>query len=164
MDRDFRTVDDVNDYVYEPDERWAWQQREAEREAMINESLNPRYRSARVPGVVRERRPMNATERAAWDRLVAALGGTCAYCQRRGPLSVDHLIPVASGGRDEMANYAPACKSCNCSKGASDVMSWLERRASKMRLAPDQRAAWVGSVLARIRAAQEAIGVVRARS
>jgi len=163
MDRDFRTVEDVNEYVYEPDERWAWQLREEERVAIINETLNARYRVPRIKATGRYRRPLNASERNAWARLIGALGGSCAYCCGPGPLSIDHMIPVAAGGRDEMANYAPACKRCNSSKWATDIMTWLEARAAKEGMTGDAQRAWIGGVLTRIRVAQESVGITRAR-
>jgi len=34
------------------------------------------------------------------------------------PLVVDHVIPLAHGGTDELANLAAACYRCNEHKGA----------------------------------------------
>lgn len=45
-------------------------------------------------------------------------GGSCAYCGMtlRKSFRVDHVIPVASGGIDDIANYFPACGKCNAFK------------------------------------------------
>lgn len=45
-------------------------------------------------------------------------GGCCAYCgvTLRKSFHVDHVIPVASGGVDDISNYFPACKKCNAFK------------------------------------------------
>ncbi len=46
---------------------------------------------------------------------------TCRYCGRKTPdavLEVDHVIPVAEGGGDEMDNLVTACWECNRGKGA----------------------------------------------
>jgi hypothetical protein len=46
---------------------------------------------------------------------------TCQYCGRRAPdvvLQVDHRVPVAKGGSDEISNLATACVDCNLGKGA----------------------------------------------
>lgn len=46
---------------------------------------------------------------------------TCQYCQRvfdKDNLTIDHLIPMALGGLDEMTNYATCCRSCNELKAA----------------------------------------------
>ena len=43
-------------------------------------------------------------------------GGHCAYCGKAlkyKDMQVDHLIPLRSGGADDVKNYMPACRSCN---------------------------------------------------
>lgn len=48
-------------------------------------------------------------------------GFTCQYCGRNTPdvvLEVDHVIPRAEGGGDELENLATACWDCNRGKGA----------------------------------------------
>lgn len=40
----------------------------------------------------------------------------CLYCLKTGAdrdLTRDHIVPVSRGGRDEWANVATACRSCN---------------------------------------------------
>jgi hypothetical protein len=47
---------------------------------------------------------------------------TCRYCGRKTPqivLEVDHVIPVAKGGGDEIENLVTSCYECNRGKGAS---------------------------------------------
>jgi len=46
----------------------------------------------------------------------------CGYCQTQqalayGPLEVDHIIPVAAGGKDDPDNLWLACRPCNQYKG-----------------------------------------------
>lgn len=46
---------------------------------------------------------------------------TCRYCGRKTPqviLEVDHVIPVAEGGGDELENLVTSCWECNNGKGA----------------------------------------------
>lgn len=48
-------------------------------------------------------------------------GFTCQYCGAKPPeavLHVDHIVPVAEGGGNEMTNLATACQECNLGKGA----------------------------------------------
>ena len=52
----------------------------------------------------------------------------CAYCGAPDTLSVDHLVRRLAGGPDDANNLLPACRSCNSSKGASDVMAWHIRK------------------------------------
>ena len=49
---------------------------------------------------------------------------TCQYCGKPAPdvvLEVDHIIPVAEGGGDEMTNLVTACFDCNRGKGAREL-------------------------------------------
>jgi hypothetical protein len=51
-------------------------------------------------------------------------GFTCQYCGRSAPevvLHIDHRIPVARGGGDELENLITACVDCNLGKGARHV-------------------------------------------
>ncbi len=55
---------------------------------------------------------------------------TCQYCGVKftpDALSVDHLIPVALGGRNEITNYVTACRSCNSSKRATPLEQFARR-------------------------------------
>lgn len=41
----------------------------------------------------------------------------CHYCgTKRHKITVDHKIPIARGGRHEVKNLVPACRSCNSAK------------------------------------------------
>lgn len=49
---------------------------------------------------------------------------TCQYCGDRFSrelLSIDHLVPVALGGHNEITNYVTACRSCNSRKRATPL-------------------------------------------
>ena len=46
--------------------------------------------------------------------------GHCAYCGcivTSSDMTVDHVIPQACGGTDNIANLLPSCRSCNNDKG-----------------------------------------------
>lgn len=69
---------------------------------------------------------MGFGDRAPIDKVTreeckAKFGGHCAYCgvllKNKG-WHVDHVIPVASGGPDDIMNFFPACKYCNTLKNA----------------------------------------------
>jgi hypothetical protein len=53
-------------------------------------------------------------------------GFRCAYCGRGEPenvkLHIDHIVPVARGGRTELENLVTACATCNVGKSASDLV------------------------------------------
>ncbi len=65
--------------------------------------------------VAREREKARTLRKTAWwQRRVQR--GVCAYCGKAVPpkeLSMDHVVPVARGGRSTRGNVVAACKECN---------------------------------------------------
>lgn len=62
-----------------------------------------------------------------WKNRVAQ--GVCHYCGRRVPpqeLTLDHVVPLARGGRSSKNNCVPACKACNTNKRDLLPMEWQE--------------------------------------
>lgn len=51
-------------------------------------------------------------------------GARCVYCGREQDLSIDHLFPRHFGGSDSSDNLVCCCKSCNSSKGDTNMMRW----------------------------------------
>jgi 5-methylcytosine-specific restriction endonuclease McrA len=44
---------------------------------------------------------------------------TCAYCgSREPPITIDHVVPRAMGGRSDFDNCVACCRACNIKKGA----------------------------------------------
>ena len=46
--------------------------------------------------------------------------GLCYHCNERfkpADLTMDHLIPIARGGKSSKNNCVPSCKACNTKKG-----------------------------------------------
>lgn len=50
---------------------------------------------------------------AEWEALLVAQHHRCAYCGAVSQLHADHRVPIARGGRNEIANILPACGPCN---------------------------------------------------
>lgn len=71
---------------------------------------------------------MNIGPLADDERLKMILPQACCYCGSRLYLSVDHLIPTKRGGANAGDNLVWACRACNSSKCASDVLIWLAAR------------------------------------
>lgn len=68
-------------------------------------------------------------EAVDWEALEAAHGFRCLYCgELCSELTIDHVKPRAAGGSHAPENLAPACRSCNSSKGARPLAVWLARR------------------------------------
>lgn len=56
-------------------------------------------------------------------------GGRCAYCgERPDSLTVDHVVPFARGGTNEIDNIVPACSPCNRLKGTQTAVEFLDGR------------------------------------
>jgi 5-methylcytosine-specific restriction protein A len=54
--------------------------------------------------------------------------GLCHYCNhkfRASELTMDHLVPLARGGRSVKNNLVPACKACNAGKRLSTPVDLL---------------------------------------
>ena len=71
---------------------------------------------------------MNIGPLADDEKLKMILPQACCYCGARENLSVDHLIPSHKGGANAGENMVWACRSCNSSKCATDVLEWLAKR------------------------------------
>ena len=48
----------------------------------------------------------------------------CVYCGATNRIEVDHIIPLSRGGKHELDNLAPACRSCNASKRDKLLSEW----------------------------------------
>lgn len=45
---------------------------------------------------------------------------TCRYCRStENPLTIDHVVPVTLGGRDDPSNLVTACRDCNAGKSSA---------------------------------------------
>lgn len=62
------------------------------------------------------------------ERLKMILPQSCCYCGCKERLSADHPIPRKRGGPNKGDNLVWACRTCNSSKGAGDVLEWLAKR------------------------------------
>ena len=55
--------------------------------------------------------------------------GVCYYCGLRVPvaeLTMDHVVPIARGGRSVRSNVVPCCKGCNSRKHSQLPSEWQE--------------------------------------
>lgn len=62
-----------------------------------------------------------------WSNRIAQ--GECHYCGNRflpEELTMDHVVPVARGGKSIRGNLVPACKECNSRKKYLLPMEWDE--------------------------------------
>lgn len=62
-----------------------------------------------------------------WQQKTAP--GLCFYCKRKTAfknLTMDHLVPLARGGRSTKDNLVPCCKKCNNLKKSMMPLEWEE--------------------------------------
>jgi 5-methylcytosine-specific restriction enzyme A len=74
----------------------------------------------------RERRKARELRQSQWWKRCCAKG-VCHYCGRPTPaheLTMDHIVPLARGGRSTKGNVVPACKDCNNRKKNLLPMEW----------------------------------------
>ena len=53
-----------------------------------------------------------------WKQVLGK--GVCYHCEKKfksSELTMDHLIPIARGGKSDKKNCVPSCKECNSKKG-----------------------------------------------
>ncbi len=62
-----------------------------------------------------------------WQQKSAS--SICWYCRRKvapKDITMDHIVPLAQGGRSNRDNLVPACKSCNSKKKNMMPIEWQE--------------------------------------
>ena len=118
-------------------------------EPFTSPRLNARYCSygcqrkarKRAPGEFARRRRQDVVRRLR-PAVIARFGMRCYLCSRPitvpasevtnpGALTLDHVVPIAMGGRDTVDNLRPTHRSCNEDKGERYPV-WWERRAAGM--------------------------------
>jgi len=79
----------------------------------------------------REKRKARDLRQSQWWKRQQAKG-VCYYCGRSFPareLTMDHIVPIARGGKTTKGNVVPCCKECNTRKKAQLPMEWVDFRA-----------------------------------
>jgi 5-methylcytosine-specific restriction endonuclease McrA len=57
-------------------------------------------------------------------------GNVCLRCRKKRVLVADHVIPLARGGKNDITNIQPLCRTCNGMKGADSTdyrKRWCKR-------------------------------------
>jgi len=101
--------------VVQRDGWWEWLQ--AKKHAREVKAA-AKYRVNNREAIARRAQTRSVSDIAAEMILNAKL---CAYCDAeitRKTVTIDHIIPLSKGGKHEIGNIAPCCRSCNSSKGS----------------------------------------------
>ena len=76
----------------------------------------------------REKAKARELRRSQWWKNILARG-ECYYCGGRfhpKELTMDHLVPLARGGKSKKSNLVPACRECNSKKKYLLPIEWEE--------------------------------------
>lgn len=75
-----------------------------------------------------ERDKARALRKTRWWQQKTS-SGLCHYCQEKVAyknITMDHLVPLARGGRSTKDNLVPSCKKCNNLKKSMMPLEWEE--------------------------------------
>lgn len=88
----------------------------------LRDRLNAHLRRERISRLTADLTPVQ------WLAVVKAHDAKCVYCQRDDrELTIDHVKPISRGGAHTLLNVAPACRSCNVRKNATELGEALVR-------------------------------------
>jgi 5-methylcytosine-specific restriction endonuclease McrA len=76
--------------------------------------------------IKRERHKAREMRKSQWWKRKCDKG-ICHYCGRSIPpkeLTMDHIVPIARGGKTTKGNVVPCCKECNNLKKQLLPMEW----------------------------------------
>lgn len=76
--------------------------------------------------VKRERAKARELRKTRWWQQKTS-SGKCYYCEKKVAyknITMDHLVPIARGGRSTKDNLVPSCKECNTQKKTLLPIEW----------------------------------------
>lgn len=76
----------------------------------------------------RSKRSQIKNYRSIFKKLMIKYKFQCVHCNCKENLTIDHIIPVSKGGKDDIENLQILCKSCNSKKG---VKEWPDIHGSE---------------------------------
>ncbi len=84
-----------------------------------------------------------------WRALCELYGNKCVACGSWVALTVDHVVPLSKGGRNDITNIQPLCLTCNLKKGqqaidyrpAVNVAAWAQQHGYRVVEADSERSA-----------------------
>lgn len=63
-----------------------------------------------------------------WTLIKEKQNGKCKYCGKKANLTIDHVVPLISGGEHNAGNIVGACLSCNSRKSKMSVEEFAKRQ------------------------------------
>jgi 5-methylcytosine-specific restriction endonuclease McrA len=75
----------------------------------------------------------------------------CRICGRPDDIEIDHIVPMARGGSNDVDNLQPLCRVCNAIKGArranQDVLEWISKHKKLFELKQAARTSRLQAIL-----------------
>lgn len=84
------------------------------------------YFGADEEAIKKERRKAREMRQSQWWKRRCAKG-VCHWCGQAvkpAELTMDHVVPLARGGKSTKGNVVPCCKACNTKKKQLLPMEW----------------------------------------
>jgi 5-methylcytosine-specific restriction endonuclease McrA len=103
---------------------WKLQNPESIKNASERYRLNHLPKMAEKSHKRRARLRGNGVFQVTEKELIRLYASPCAHCGAIENVTIDHVIPVARGGRHSIGNLQPLCLSCNSSKNARTMAEW----------------------------------------
>lgn len=102
-----------------------YRERHPDRVREIKRNQTLRHPEVRIATQMRRRARLaqNGIFDVTGKDIIKLLSQPCIYCGKPAE-HIDHVIPIARGGRHSVGNLAPACKSCNLHKSSKFVSVW----------------------------------------
>lgn len=106
----------------------------ARRESIRQKAITKRTRSNRRkvfgPAVAQNIRACEQSyegeiDPAQWQEWAACFGDQCAYCGIANWNTIEHVVPLSRGGRNDIYNVVPSCAGCNSQKYIQQPIAWM---------------------------------------
>lgn len=103
-----------------------WNAANKDKKSSINRTWNAANKDKRLASARarRLRAAYGAFTEHDWGRMLELYEGRCLSCGKKEPeikLTVDHIVPVSSGGEHTWGNIQPLCFNCNRRKGTKAI-------------------------------------------
>jgi 5-methylcytosine-specific restriction protein A len=76
-----------------------------------------------------ERQKARELRKSRWWQNQIAQNAKCYYCQKdlsKAECTMDHIVPIAQGGKSTKGNCVICCKDCNTKKKSCTPIEWQD--------------------------------------
>jgi 5-methylcytosine-specific restriction endonuclease McrA len=77
--------------------------------------MRTKIRTMRIKGIG------GKVSKQEWDEIKAKYQFKCLRCGKKKKLTMDHIIPISSGGSHTVGNIQPLCGPCNSIKATNTI-------------------------------------------